>query len=73
MVGAGEGRRLGGQQVIERQDKKMGRGGAAGETSGRMWCGRAVTDNIVVLRLPQGQTRRRERREMWKCTEEPEG
>lgn len=32
-----------------------------GREGGR-WRGRAVTDNIVVLRLPQGQTRWRERK-----------
>lgn len=39
-----------------------------------------MTDNIVVLRLPQGQTRQRkrkrgnetQRKEMWKFTEQPE-
>lgn len=35
---------------LERQDEKRGEGR-----------GRALTDNIVVLRLPQGQTRRRGR------------
>lgn len=38
------------------RDRKKG-----GGKKGRRWQGKAVTDNIVVLQLPQGQTRRRER------------
>ena len=45
---------------IERQDKKTQE--VEGEKEGRRWRGRAVTDNTVVLRLPQGQTRQRERK-----------
>lgn len=45
------------QQAMGRQDKKDKR-----QRWWRRWRGRAVTDNIVELGLPQGQTRLRERK-----------
>lgn len=44
--------------MIERQDKKTQ--AEEGKKEGR---GRPVTDNIVVFRLPQGQTRQRKKKE----------
>lgn len=46
----------------ETRQKDGGRRGGGGRTEGRRWRGRVVTDNIVVLGLPQGQTRQSERK-----------
>lgn len=50
------------EPAIETREKDYSRGGGGGGKGGRRWRGKAVTDNIVVLKLPQGQTRRRERK-----------
>ena len=62
--------------------KKTVGGGGGGGGRGRRWWGRAVTDNIVVLGLPQGQTTwmggggreglRHKGKEMGKFTVQPE-